>query len=76
MIRSKFANEKSQQEEKQKEEDRLLNIGLRPSTNLPNEHFCSVDINIERIKASINSGFKRLPNNLSEEEIIAFIWNK
>lgn len=40
------------------------------------EHTCSVTINIERIQKSIDSGFKTIPDGLTEDEIMALIWKK
>lgn len=63
---------KKLQEKQKQEEDRLMNIGIKKNV-VKEDPFGPVEIDIERIQASIDSGFVRIPSNLSEDEILDFL---
>lgn len=60
---------------KQLEEEKLLKIGMKKSVPQMQDCCCSMSIDINRIENSINSGFTRIPQGLSQEQILEFILN-
>lgn len=72
-IRRLLDTKKLEELQKQKDEDRLMNIGLKKNTVEGDKLDCPIEYSIERMQASIDSGFVRIPNNLSEDEILEFL---
>ena len=56
--------------EKQKEdEDRLMKIGIKKFVKADRDYSESIDFSIERIQASIDSGFTAIPDFSTVEEL-------
>lgn len=64
---------KKLQEKQKEEEDRLMKIGLKKNTEAGDKLDVPIEYSIERMQASIDSGFVRIPDNLTEDEILEFL---
>ena len=60
---------------KKSAEKELLMIGVKKDTHQIQDCCCSMSIDIKRIENSIKSGFTRVPQGLSQNEMLDFILN-
>jgi hypothetical protein len=64
---------KKLQEKQKEDEDRLMKIGLKKEISVGDKLDGPIEYSIERMQASIDSGFVTIPDNLTEDEILEFL---